>query len=393
MANVPVENIAIFVGIIILLVLFLLFVFIVALFFQLRKLQSNKSDPSEIAPQIAVLGEKLSHIEPVTQAVNSMQSEIRGLTERIVSVEKNQDIANRGIGNFATNALSSMTELKTLTTSLSEATGAMRSELSNTKNDLTELHAHVKSKQEVERQTADSIRRLETIIAGTQTKGSAGENVLEVVFSRLPIEWQVRDFRIGGKSVEFALRLPNNLIMPIDSKWAATNLLEQFINSDDIQEQQRLKRDIENAVLAKAKEVRKYLDPSVTVNFGVAVVPDAVYDLCAGIQSETFQHNIVLVSYSMFVPYLLLVFQTTLKNSQNVDLQKLDAYLQTAQESITNLQDELDGRFSKAITMMNNSRDDMRAVLGKLSGSLTGLQIGASSAPSLSEPTEKAIER
>lgn len=393
MANVPVENIAIFVGIIILLVLFLLFVFIVALFFQLRKLQSNKSDPSEIAPQIAVLGEKLSHIEPVTQAVNSMQSEIRGLTERIVSVEKNQDIANRGIGNFATNALSSMTELKTLTTSLSEATGAMRSELSNTKNDLTELHAHVKSKQEVERQTADSIRRLETIIAGTQTKGSAGENVLEVVFSRLPIEWQVRDFRIGGKSVEFALRLPNNLIMPIDSKWAATNLLEQFINSDDIQEQQRLKRDIENAVLAKAKEVRKYLDPSVTVNFGVAVVPDAVYDLCAGIQSETFQHNIVLVSYSMFVPYLLLVFQTTLKNSQNVDLQKLDAYLQTAQESITNLQDELDGRFSRAITMMNNSRDDMRAVLGKLSGSLTGLQIGASSAPSLSEPTEKAIER
>lgn len=392
MANIPIENIAILVGIIILLVLFLLFIFVVVLFFQLRKLQSNKSEPSEIAPQIAVLGEKLSHIEPVTQAVNSVQSEIRGLTERIVSVEKNQYIANQGIGNFTTNALSSMSELKTLTTNLSEATGAMRNELSNTKNYLTELHAHIKSKQEVERQTADSIRRLETIIAGTQTKGSAGENVLEVVFAKLPIEWQVRDFRIGGKSVEFALRLPNNLIMPIDSKWAATNLLEQFINSDDIQEQQRLKKDIENAVLAKAKEVRKYLDPSITVNFGVAVVPDAVYDLCAGIQSETFQLNVVLVSYSMFIPYLLLVFQTTLKNSQSVDLQKLDAYLHTAQESITNLQDELDGRLSRAITMMNNSRDDMRAILGKLGGSLTGLQIGSGSAPSLSEPIEKILE-
>lgn len=382
MGNIPVENIAILVGVVILLVLFLLFVLVVILFFQLRKLRNNKSDLSEMVPQIAVLGEKISHIEPVTQAANSMQSEIRGLTERIISVEKNQYIANQGIGNFATNALSSMSELKTLTTNLSEATGAMRNELSNTKNNLTELHAHIKSKQEVERQTADSIRRLETIIAGTQTKGSAGENVLEVVFAKLPIEWQVRDFRIGGKSVEFALRLPNNLIMPIDSKWAATNLLEQFVNSDDVQEQQRLKKDIENAVLAKAKEVRKYLDPSVTVNFGVAVVPDAVYDLCAGIQSETFQLNVVLVSYSMFIPYLLLVFQTTLKNGQSIDLQKLDAYLQTAQESITTLQDELDGRFSRAITMMNNSRDDMRAVLGKLSGSLTGLQIGASSVSS-----------
>ena len=155
MANIPIENIAILVGIVILLVLFLLFLFVVVLFFQLRKLQGNKSDPSELAPQIAVLGEKLSHIEPVTQAVNSVQSEIRGLTERIVSVEQNQCISNQGVGNFATSALSSISELKTLTANLSEATGAMRNELSNTKNDLTELDAHIKSKQEVERQTAN----------------------------------------------------------------------------------------------------------------------------------------------------------------------------------------------------------------------------------------------
>jgi len=55
MANIPVENIAILVGIVILLVLFLFFVFVIVLFFQLRKLQGNKSDPSELAPQIAVL--------------------------------------------------------------------------------------------------------------------------------------------------------------------------------------------------------------------------------------------------------------------------------------------------------------------------------------------------
>lgn len=375
--KINIENIAIGIGIVTLLVLFLLVVFVVVLFFQLRKLQKSKNDTSEdIAPQLAVLGEKLSHFEPVTQAVNSMQLDVRGLSERIVSVEKNQYISNEGVGNFATNALSSITELKTLTAHLSEATGAMRTELSHAKNDLTELHTHVKSKQESERQTAESVRRLETIIAGTQTKGSAGENVLEVVFAKLPIEWQVRDFKVGGKSVEFALRLPNNLIMPIDSKWAATHLLEQFINADDIQEQQKLKKAIEEAVFQKAKEVRKYIDPSVTVNFGIAVIPDAVYDLCIGIQSEIFQLNVVLVSYSMFVPYLLLVFQMSLKNSQSIDLQKLDAYLQVAQESVKTLQDELDGRFSRAITMMNNSRDDMRTILSKTSSSLTGLQMG-----------------
>ncbi len=274
-------------------------------------------------------------------------------------------MVNQGVGIYATNTLSAITELKSLTTSLTDSTGAMRVELSRTKNDLTELQSHIKTNQEIDRQVADSVRRLETVIAGTQTKGSAGENVLEVVFSKLPIEWQVRDFKIGGKSVEFALKLPNNLIMPIDSKWAATHLLEQFLNTDDIQEQQRFKKAIEDVVLSKAKEVRKYLDPSVTVNFGVAVVPDAVYDLCAGIQADIFQLNVVIVSYSMFVPYLLLVFQTTLKSSQSIDLQKLDTYLKTAHESIQVMQDELDGRFSRAVTMINNSRDDMRAILGQ----------------------------
>jgi DNA recombination protein RmuC len=317
-----------------------------------------------------------------------MQTDVRGLTERILSVEQNQSVVNQGVGALTTDALSAITELKTMTTNLSEATGTIRSELSNAKNDLTELQTHVKTELEAERQIAESVRRLEMIIAGTQTKGLAGENVLEVVFAKLPTEWQVRDFRIGGKSVEFALRLPNNLIMPIDSKWAATNLLEQFINTDDLQEQQKLKKAIEDAVIQKAKEVRKYIDPSITVNFGVAVIPDAVYDLCMGVQSEIFQLNVVLISYSMFIPYLLLVFQMTLKNSQSIDLQKLDAYLQTAQECLKSLQDELDGRFSRAITMMNNSRDDMRAILGKIGGSLTGLQTGAGvTTPTLPETT------
>lgn len=379
------DIIALVIGIVTLFFLFLLVGIVIALFLQLRKLQNNHEDNPELVPQIAVLGEKLSHIEPIIQSVNSMQTDVRGLTERISSVEQNQYIVNQGVGNFATDALSKITELKALTTNLSEATGVIRTELADTKNDLTALHTYVKAEQESERKMADSIHRLETIIAGTQTKGTAGENVLEVVFAKLPVEWQLRDFRIGGKAVEFALRLPNNLIMPIDSKWTATNLVEQFINTDDAQEQQRLKKAIQDTVIQKAKEVRKYIDPSITVNFGVAVIPDAVYDLCIGVQPEIFQLNVVLISYSMFVPYLLLVFQMCLKNSHTIDFQKLDAYLQTAQESLQSLQGELDGRFSRAITMLNNSRDDMRATIGKISGSLTGLHMGADVTAALTE--------
>ena len=437
------------------LVVILLIVIIIALFLLFRNIRKNTQVFSTVQVEMQNLGGRLEKVESgqgiTNQGVNAVGLEVRGLTERILTVEKNQSAlgqgvhfsttntlssitelktltsgvteatsairaelskaksdlselgerlstveknqtnVNQGVGNLSSNTLSAITELKALTTSLTDATGAMRAELSKAKNDLTELHTNVKTGQEVERQMAESIYRLEAVIAGTQSKGLAGENVLEMVFSKLPIEWQVRNFKIGGKTVEFALKLPNNLIMPIDSKWAATHLLEQFIAAEDIQEQQKIKKIIEDVVLQKAKEVKKYIEPSVTVNFGVAVIPDAVFDLCSGIQSEVFQLNVVLVSYSMFVPYLLLVFQTILRNSQSIDLQKLDLYLQTTQESMKALQDEIEGRFSRAITMMSNSRDEMRAHISKVNGSLTGLQISTSANSHMGELTSGEV--
>jgi DNA recombination protein RmuC len=249
--------------------------------------------------------------------------------------------------------------------------------VANIQHGLAELHAYTRARQDMERQTADSIRRLEMVIAGTQTKGMAGENILETVFANLPQEWQVRNFRVGDKVVEFALRLPNNLVLPIDSKWPATNLLEQFAACEDLVEQRRLKAQIEKAVLDKAKEVRKYIDPNVTVNFGIAAVPDAVYDLSTGVQAEVFQLNVVLIGYSMFVPYLLLVFQTILKTSQSIDMQRLDAYLRSADEHIQAAQGELEGRFSRALTMLTNSRDELSVLLSKVRSGLTSVQISA----------------
>jgi DNA recombination protein RmuC len=323
--------------------------------------------------QTAVLAEKISHLEPVTQIAGAVQLELKGLSERVAQVEQNQNAVGQNIQALGTG----LAQAGTATSSLIEATAAMRNELSRAKDGLTELQTFAKARQEMEQRTAESIKRLETIIAGTQTKGVAGENILEFVFAKLPPEWQVRNFRVGNKSVEFGLRLPNNLILPIDSKWAATNLIEQLVNCDNPDEQQKLKAQIESAVLSKAREVKKYIDPGLTVNFGIAAVPDAVYDVCCGIQTDVFRMNVVLVSYSMFIPYLLLVFQTVLKTSQNIDLEKLAAYIKTAQENIRKLQDELEGRFPKAITMLNNSRGDMSTYLSKVSSSLTSLQSGA----------------
>ena len=271
----------------------------------------------------------------------------------------------------------SMAELQVHAQTRRSETQSLAQSIGHVYNGLTELRTFVSARQDMERQTMDSIRRLEAIIAGTQTKGAAGENIIDVVFSRLPAEWQVRDFTLANRTVEFGLRLPNRLILPIDSKWAATDLLERFTESDDLREKQGLKRQIERAVLHKAREVKKYLDPNLTTAFGVAVVPDAVYDLCTGIQPDVFAMNVVLISYSLFVPYLLLVFQTVLKSTQHIDIQRLEAFLGSVEENLEAMQGELEGRYSRALTMLENSGSEMRAQLSQVRSGLSGLQVTA----------------
>ncbi len=265
--------------------------------------------------QSAVLEEKLKQLEPVTQAVNRIE---RGLTE---------------------------------------------------------LQIYAKARQDLEQRTAESIRRLEDVMAGTQSKGAAGEKIIELIFSKLPPEWQVRQFKIKNKTVEFGLRLPNGLILPIDSKWPATKLVEQLTQCDDQDERKELRIQIEGAVLNRVKEIKKYIDPNITVNFAIAVVPDAVYDLCASVRADAFKENVTLVSHSMLVPYLLLVFHTILKVSQSIDSQRLIEFVKDGQNRIEELQAELEGRFSNAIKMLANSCDEMKAHLRHLHTGLINLQM------------------
>lgn len=314
-------------------------------------LQTRKPDTS----MMAVIQEKLANLEKLAVNVQEIQVELRGVRERIVSVEKDQ---SKSVGDLG----QSMQKIGT--------------DVQRAIHDLIQLETHTKARYEQEQKTAESIKRLENIIAGTQTKGKAGENIVEMMFNNIPLEWQERQFKVANKPIEFAIRLPNNRILPIDSKWTATDLLDQFSAEDNPDRQCVLKEKICDAVMKRVKEVAKYVDPPATMDFAVAVVPDAVYELAQAIRAEVFRLRVVLVSYSLFMPYLLLVFQTVLATSKNISMERLNACLQSVQSNIVDLKNEIEGRFSRAIKELTNSREDMSAILSKASGGLTGLQLG-----------------
>jgi len=318
-------------------------------------------------------GALVGPLQILTQSIGALQTEIRGVAERVATVERGQAKVGEDVAAVSTR----LVYTGALAQGLTDTTASIREGLASAQETLSALRSQASARHDIERQSADSIRRLEAVIAGTQSRGAAGENILDLVLAQLPAEWQVRNFQIGNKTVEFGLRLPNNLILPIDSKWTSAGLLEQMADTHDPDEQQRLKAQIEKAVLAKAREVRKYIDPSATVSFGIAAVPDAVYDLCTAVRVEVMEMGVVLLSYSLFIPYLLLVYQTTLNTSHDLDLQQISAYIQRTQDSLTALQAELEGRLSKGITMVENSRDELRLLASRAALGLTSVQLSS----------------
>ena len=310
-------------------------------------------------------------LQNLTQAIQAVSKETAILTEKVRKIDSDQS----GLSAAVQGIQKDVTVTGKDTQGLLTTAVLMRQHLDQAKEGLSTLHTITKERQEDERLMSESVRRLEAVIAGTQSKGAAGENILESVFCKLPADWQVRNFMVEGKICEFGLRLPNKRVLPIDSKWPATSLLERFHACEEAGDKRKIKGEIEKAVLKKAEEVQKYLDPDKTIGFGVAVVPDAVYDLCGATLHQTFHLKVAVVSYSMFIPYLLFIFQTNLKTSQDVDLHKLAHAVSESEKSIKNIQDELDGRFSRAMSQIVNSRDAVKREAAQMSKLLNGIHI------------------
>jgi hypothetical protein len=87
---------------------------------------------------------------------------------------------------------------------------------------------------------ADSLRRLELIVAGSSTRGRAGENVLARALGQLPPDLLEANAAFGGRVVEYALRLPGGRLLPIDSKWTSAAEVERLEATDDPEERRRL---------------------------------------------------------------------------------------------------------------------------------------------------------
>jgi DNA recombination protein RmuC len=221
--------------------------------------------------------------------------------------------------------------------------------------------------RERELEHGEVVRRLSTVLAGGASKGRAGEHVLREHLSELPPSMLSCDFRVNGKTVEFALVLPDGRRLPVDSKWPALAELEALQAAREPSDREACARAVERAVTLRAREVAQYLDPALTAPVAVAAVPDAVYAVLRRAHAESFVKGVVIVPYASALPIVLFLYALVQRFGDAADAQSA---LAEVAEMLGQMELIVENKFTRAATMLANGTDEFRSSLGKARGSI-----------------------
>jgi DNA recombination protein RmuC len=269
----------------------------------------------------------------------------------------------------------------------------IRERLAQTQSVVERLGSALVARQSIEDEARSSLKRLESVIAGSSTRGAAGENILEEVLKHLPPEMLQRNVWVGGKVVELALQLPGGKLLPIDSKWVSSGALEQLAEPGlDAQRRAQLTGQVEREVERRVREVSQYIDPASTSTFALAVIPDAAYDVCRGAIVGAHRRHVMVVGYAMALPYLLTLYQLHLQFARTVDMEKLQSALIDVERHLDTLEGILDNKLQRALTMLQNTYSEGKQVSARIRSATQSVQTAESGAGEVSaEPLSLAL--
>lgn len=243
---------------------------------------------------------------------------------------------------------------------LTDAALGIRGEIGAAQKALAEVKALEQGRARQMEQAADTLKRLEAVVAGSSTRGVAGENILARALGQLPPDLLAVNVAFGNKVVEYALRLPGGRFLPIDSKWTSVAPLERLADTEDPVERRKLVDQVAREVRGRIRDMSKYLDPERTLSIALLAVPDAVYISAPEVHGEGYREGVLVVPYSLAMPYVLALYRLTLRFGSSVDTDQLAARLRSVDESLRRLGDEVEGRLSRGLVQIQNARDAMR---------------------------------
>ncbi len=244
-----------------------------------------------------------------------------------------------------------------------EATRTLQARLDLAAGSLSELVGKFEERGRLEEAATEAVTRIERLVTGSSSRGRAGENLLSAALGEFPQEMVIRDFRLGGKVCEFALRLPDEKVLAVDSKWVGLDLVNRLEATEDPPAREELRKQVEQLACSRIKEVAGYIELSVTAPLAVMAVPDAVYACCRKAHRMAQDRRVIIVSYSLALPLLLGLWNLYRGYSRSVDHEQLLGRIHEVSICLRELGDRIEGRLARGLTIAGNALGEMRGLV------------------------------
>ena len=165
----------------------------------------------------------------------------------------------------------------------------------------------------------EPLTKLNRYLSGGTLAGKFGEWSLESIIKDIfhPNQYKSNAEVIpgSGKRVEFIIKLPEGLVLPIDAKFPSA-LFDNFINASESGDERLVKKtrdDIRRHVLKDASDIKeKYVQSGITVDLGVMYIPSEslmqTIDSLDNIRESIFRdYRILIMGPNSLAAYLISV--------------------------------------------------------------------------------------
>ena len=165
----------------------------------------------------------------------------------------------------------------------------------------------------------EPLSKLNRYLSGGTLAGKFGEwsleSIIKDIFHSNQYESNAEVIPGSGKRVEFIIKLPEGLVLPIDAKFPSA-LFDNFINASDSGDEKLVKKtrdDIRRHVLKDASDIKeKYVQSGITVDLGVMYIPSEslmqTIDSLDNIRETIFRdYRVLIMGPNSLAAYLISV--------------------------------------------------------------------------------------
>ena len=216
---------------------------------------------------------------------------------------------------------------------------------------------------------------------GTQA-GAVGEWGLEAIISEIlssnQYEKQHEVISGSNKRVEFAIRMPEGLLLPVDSKFHSGLLdkYEEYLKAsergkDGSEQVEKIRKEIIDNIKTDAKDISsKYMQEGVTVDVGIMfIMSENIMNLIdspdfkkknnnISIREEVFRdYKVLIMGPNVFASYLTSVFMSFKTLAVNKRARKIIKAIGKARKEFNKFQSSTDQLIKQAESILNKARE------------------------------------